>query len=172
LGIASYLLKPIKKSELLQAVAGTLRAGHSPKSHVAGPARESTGPCANYRILLVEDSPVNQKLAVAILSRKGHDVVVANNGLEGLRAFKSQPFDVILMDIQMPEMDGLEATRAIRATEKSNGHRIPIVAMTAHALKGDRERCLNAGMDEYLTKPIHAKRLLDTVQSVVAARKS
>ncbi len=171
LGIASYLLKPVKQSELLQTVAATLRVGHSPKSHVATPTFESTGPGDAYRILLVEDSPVNQKLAVAILSRKGHDVVVANNGLEAVHAFKSQSFDVILMDIQMPEMDGLEATRAIRAAEKSNGHRIPIVAMTAHALKGDRQRCLKAGMDEYLTKPIHAKRLLETIQSV-AARKS
>jgi signal transduction histidine kinase/CheY-like chemotaxis protein len=167
LGIAWYLLKPVKQSDLLKTILRALRDNGPSKSPAAVPARGGASACPAQRILLVEDSPVNQKLAVAILTRKGHDVVVANNGREGLNAFKSRSFDLILMDIQMPEMDGLEATRAIRAAEKPEDTPIPIIAMTAHAMKGDRERCLEAGMDAFLTKPIHAKKLLEAIQSVV-----
>lgn len=119
------------------------------------------------RILLVEDSPVNQKLAATLLRKRGHDVSVANNGREALESLDSQPFDLVLMDIQMPEMDGLEATRAIREKERETGEHIPIIALTAHALEGDRERCLDAGMDNYLAKPIHAKRLLATIEATL-----
>ncbi|MFO0930872.1 MAG: response regulator, partial [Gemmataceae bacterium] len=104
------------------------------------------------RILLAEDNPINVKLAVTLLTRSGHEVTVAGNGLEAVRLAGEGPFDVILMDVQMPEMDGLEATRQIRARER--GRRRPIIAMTAHALQGDRDRCLAAGMDDYLSKPI------------------
>ena len=121
----------------------------------------------SLRILLVEDSLVNQKLAATVLRKHGHDVSLANNGWEALEALGFQTFDLILMDIQMPEMDGLEATRVIRERERATGDHIPIIALTAHALEGDRERCLDAGMDNYLAKPIHAKRLLETIEATL-----
>ena len=107
---------------------------------------------------------VNQRVAQRILQNDGHIVVVAGNGREALAALDKQIFDVVLMDVQMPEMDGLEATAAIRLREKGSGAHIPIIAMTAYAMKGDRERCLAAGMDDYLSKPIHAQVLLDLVE--------
>jgi len=119
------------------------------------------------RILLVEDNPVNRKVAVGILQKRGHRVQTAENGLEALRALETALFDVVLMDIQMPEMDGLQATTAIREMERASGAHLPIVAMTAHAMKGDRELCLAAGMDAYLTKPIMPKALFATLQDVV-----
>jgi PAS domain S-box-containing protein len=119
------------------------------------------------RILVVEDNPVNRKVAVGILQKRGHLVQTAENGLEALRALETGPFDVVLMDIQMPEMDGLQATAAIREMEGTSGAHLPIVAMTAHAMKGDREICLAAGMDAYLTKPIMPKDLIAALHAVV-----
>jgi CheY-like chemotaxis protein len=116
------------------------------------------------RILLAEDSYMNQVLAIGILEREGHFVTVANDGQEAVEAFQAQPFDLILMDVQMPELDGLQATAMIREIEA--GGRIPILAMTAHALTGDRERCLAAGMDGYLAKPIRLKDLVQAVQEL------
>jgi CheY-like chemotaxis protein len=106
------------------------------------------------RVLLAEDNIVNQSLMATVLEKEGHHVLLAADGMEALAAFERQPFDLVLMDVQMPRMDGLEATAAIRATEKDSGKHVPIVAMTAHAMKGDRERCIQAGMDDYLPKPI------------------
>jgi CheY-like chemotaxis protein len=167
LDIASYLLKPVKQSELLEAVVSVLHGeaipGADQEPAVAGMAT-SVSP---LRILLAEDSLVNQKLAVALLERHGHDVRVVNNGREAIAAVESDEFDLILMDVQMPTMDGFEATAAIRAREKDTGRHIPIVAMTAHALKGDREMCLEVGMDEYISKPIRAASLFRTIQRVV-----
>jgi CheY-like chemotaxis protein len=120
------------------------------------------------RILLAEDSLVNQKLAAGLLEKLGHTVVVANHGREAIAAWESDDFDLVLMDVQMPEMDGFEATAAIRAKESRTGSHVPIIAMTAHALKGDRERCLKAGMDDYVAKPIRAQQLFDTIETVVA----
>ncbi len=131
------------------------------------PVTETPTRFDSLRILLVEDSIVNQKLAATLLRKRGHDVSVANNGREALESLESQTFDLVLMDIQMPEMDGLEATRAIRKKEQATGAHIPIIALTAHALDGDRERCLDAGMDNYLAKPIHAKRLLETIEATL-----
>jgi len=111
------------------------------------------------RILLAEDSLLNQKLAVGLLSKWGHTVTVANNGLEAVSAATQQHFDLVLMDIMMPEMNGFEATEAIRRQERERGGRVPIVALTAHALKGDRERCLEAGMDAYVSKPVRQEEL-------------
>ena len=122
----------------------------------------------SLRILLAEDSIVNQKLATALLEKKGHSVVVANNGREALDAWQSDHLDLILMDIQMPEMDGLEAATAIRAKESQADEHTPIIALTAHALTGDRARCIAAGMDEYIAKPIRAGQLFETIQRVVA----
>jgi CheY-like chemotaxis protein len=120
------------------------------------------------KVLVVEDSLVNQKLATALLQKAGHEVRIASNGSEALETLDQEAFDLILMDIQMPEMDGLEATRAIRSREEITGQHIPIVAMTAHALEGDRELFLNAGMDHYISKPIRAKTLLETIQAAMA----
>ena len=108
----------------------------------------------SLQVLLAEDNIVNQSLIAAVLEKEKHHVVLAADGLEALAAFARQPFDLILMDVQMPRMDGFEAAAAIRATEKSSERHVPIVAMTAHAMKGDREHCIRAGMDDYLSKPI------------------
>jgi len=113
---------------------------------------EGRGLCP-LRILLVEDNSINQRVASILLEKRGHTVTVACNGRQAIDLFDEQTFDVILMDVQMPEMDGFEATAAIRTKEKATGQRIPILAMTAHAMKGDKERCLDAGMDGYVTSP-------------------
>ncbi len=166
LGVAAYLLKPIKQSELFDAIALALGVTAAEDEVAAGhDAGELTLP--PLKILLAEDSLVNQKLAVGLLQRHGHQVLVANHGREVLAALESHPVDLILMDIQMPEMDGLEATRAIRSREKRVGGHMPIVAMTAHAMKGDRRRCLEAGMDEYLAKPIRARQLFQVLAAVL-----
>jgi CheY-like chemotaxis protein len=120
-----------------------------------------------FHILLAEDNVVNQKLVARILEKAGHDVVVAVNGREVLAAIDGQRFDLILMDIQMPEMDGLEATRAIRERELTTGEHVPIIAVTAHALTGDKERCLRSGMDGYLSKPINVPALLAAIRQAV-----
>jgi CheY-like chemotaxis protein len=112
------------------------------------------------RILLAEDNAVNQKLAVRLLEKAGHRVTVAFNGLEAIAAVDRDPYDVVFMDVQMPEMDGWEATRRIREREQHSGRHLTIVAMTAHAMKGDRERCLDAGMDDYIAKPLRMEELL------------
>ena len=117
-------------------------------------------------MLLAEDNPVNRELTLRILSKRGHSVVVAANGRQALDALETQAFDLILMDVQMPEMDGLEATAAIRKSEAITGTHIPIIAMTAHAMKGDRERCLGAGMDAYISKPVQAEELLKLAESL------
>jgi CheY-like chemotaxis protein len=116
---------------------------------------------------LAEDSLVNQKLAVSLLEKWGHDVTVVDNGRAAVAAAGSQELDLILMDVQMPEMDGLEATSIIRDKERRTGRHLPIIAMTAHALKGDRERCLEAGMDEYVAKPIHAQQLFNVIETLL-----
>jgi CheY-like chemotaxis protein len=120
------------------------------------------------RILVVEDNPVNQKVACGLLQRQGHTVVVAVNGKEALQTLRDQVFDLVLMDVQMPEMDGIQTTAAIRAGEEGTGRRLPIIALTAQAFQEDRERCLAAGMDGYLAKPVHPQQLLQTVTKVTA----
>ena len=115
-------------------------------------------------ILVAEDSPVNQKLAMTMLKRMGHDVAVAATGSEAIDLWQQKHFDLILMDVQMPEIDGLQATRRIREIEKSLGDHVPIIAMTAHAMQGDRSSCLEAGMDDYIAKPVSRKVLEDVVQ--------
>jgi CheY-like chemotaxis protein len=125
------------------------------------------------RILLAEDNAVNQRLAASLLERRGHKVTIAANGREALTALEGQPFDVVLMDVQMPEMGGFEATAAIRALEaERKAPRLPIIAMTAHAMKGDRERCLAAGMNEYLTKPLDPRQLCALVEQMAGSAAS
>jgi PAS domain S-box-containing protein len=164
MGVAAYLLKPVKQSELLDAVMMALDVTRAEDETVAVPAAEQTPRTRPLRVLLAEDSLVNQKLALGLLKRRGHSVTVANNGKEALAALELEKFDLVIMDVQMPEMDGLEATAAIRAKEKQTGAHLPIIAMTAHAMKGDRERCLAAGMDKYVSKPIRAKHLFDVIE--------
>jgi len=167
LNIARYLVKPVEQSRLFDAIAKCLGPGASPgETDQAG--RKLTGKLPPLRILLVEDSLVNQKLAAALLEKQGHTVQVATNGSEAVTACQTGVFDVVLMDVEMPIMDGLEATEHIREWEKGAQSHLPIVAMTAHARKGDRERCLEAGMDDYISKPIRAQQLLDTLEAVLA----
>jgi two-component system, sensor histidine kinase and response regulator len=126
-------------------------------------------PERTLRVLLVEDNLVNQKVACGLLARHGHEVVVAENGRVALKVLERSDFDVVLMDVQMPEMDGFEATAAIRRSEAGTGRRLPIVALTANALQGDRERCLEAGMDGYVPKPVELRLLLREMAHVLSA---
>ncbi|MHB8972801.1 MAG: response regulator [Pirellulaceae bacterium] len=169
LGVVSYLLKPVKQSELFDAV--TMALGITAADDAKELAMSVVPPMYStaLNVLLAEDSLVNQKLAVGLLEKHGHRVDVVGDGRGALAAVESKRYDVVLMDIQMPEMDGLEATRAIRVRERQRGGHIPIVAMTAHAMKGDRERCLESGMDGYVAKPIRAQELFDTIARVVPA---
>ncbi|MCH5374361.1 MAG: response regulator [Planctomycetes bacterium] len=126
-------------------------------------------PSRKLRVLLAEDSYVNQRLATALLGKQGHEVVVAGNGREAVQLAAADNFDLVLMDVQMPEMDGFEATRQIRQRETETGGHVPIVALTAHAMKGDRERCIEVGMDGYVSKPVRAQELFETMEDVLVA---
>jgi CheY-like chemotaxis protein len=156
LGISAYLLKPVKQSELFDAIVAALGAVAPDEEPEADVARRLRG----LNILLAEDSLVNQKLAIALLERQGHTITVVGNGREALAVVQAQKFDLVLMDVQMPELDGLQAAAAIRRHERSHGGHVPIIAMTAHALRGDRERCIEAGMDDYVSKPIRVEELV------------
>jgi CheY-like chemotaxis protein/HPt (histidine-containing phosphotransfer) domain-containing protein len=166
LGVAMYLTKPVKQLDLWRALMAALgKPAGSTAARAAPAARPKAARC--LRILLAEDNPFNQKLAVRILENRGHTVVVTANGREALDVLQRQPFDLVLMDVQMPEMDGLEATARIRAREKQSGEHVPIIAMTAYAMKGDRERCLDAGMDGYVSKPVRQKELFEAIEGAV-----
>jgi PAS domain S-box-containing protein len=173
LGVAAYLLKPIRQSELREAVARVLGAREQEGAIpliTRFSLQETREPGACLRVLLAEDNLVNQRLAVRLLEKRGHRVVVASTGLEALQALEKESFDLVLMDVQMPEMDGLEATATIREKEKSSGLHQAVVALTAHAMKGDREKCLAAGMDGYLTKPIRPQELDQLLETYAARR--
>jgi CheY-like chemotaxis protein len=159
-----HIMKPMPRSELRDAIMLALTGRAGARHTDSLEAAVQVAAVSPSRILLAEDNTVNQRLAVRILEKAGHAVVVANNGREALAALQAQPFDLVLMDGQMPEMDGFEATRAIRNNELGQGTHIPIIAMTAHAMTGDRERCLLAGMDDYIAKPIHAADLLNLIE--------
>jgi len=167
MGIAPPLLKPVKPSDLQAAIRSALR-GPSPEARprVSAPCpSEAPGRRGEpLRLLLVEDNPTNQKLTVRLLQRRGHHVEVADNGQEAVGMLEGHRFDMVLMDVQMPVMDGMQATAAIRLREAETGGRVPIVAMTAHAMHGYRDRCLAAGMDGYISKPIQADELFDIVE--------
>jgi signal transduction histidine kinase/DNA-binding response OmpR family regulator len=170
LGISAYLVKPIRQNELLEAICRVLRRA-SPKSPAPLVTRHTLREERHRRhILLAEDNPVNQTLAVRLLEKRGYVVTVAANGRSALEALEKDRFDAVLMDVQMPEMDGFEATAAIRRNEKRTGGHIPIIAMTAHALKGDQERCLAAGMDAYISKPIRTSELFAAIEELVNDR--
>ncbi|MGE5324457.1 MAG: response regulator [Actinomycetota bacterium] len=169
LGIAAHLLKPVGYSELLATVRQVMAKERSAAVRRLPPAPQitrQTPAIPQCRVLLVEDNAVNRKVALAMLQRGGHSVAVAENGKEAVRLVQTERFDLILMDIQMPEMDGLEATRMIRQQEAGRGLHVPIIAMTAHALKGDNERFLAAGMDGYIAKPFQQESLLEALARV------
>jgi two-component system, sensor histidine kinase and response regulator len=161
LGIREYLMKPIRQVDLFEAICRTLHTHVPPVS--ARPAA-APPPAHSARILLAEDNVVNQRVAAGLLARRGHVIDIANNGIEALAALEHASYDVILMDIQMPEMGGVEATRAIREREARTGRHTRIVAMTAHAMAGDRERYLAHGMDGYLSKPVDPATLFASVE--------
>jgi CheY-like chemotaxis protein len=166
LGISAYLVKPIRQVELLQGICNVLNLATQKKAPlVTRHTLREAG--SRSRVLLVEDNLVNQTLAVRLLEKRGYIVSVAGDGRQALATLEKKEFDVVLMDVQMPEMDGFEATAAIRETERSTGKHIPIIAMTAHVLKGDEDRCLFAGMDAYLSKPIRTIELFATIEKVL-----
>ncbi|MGI8672733.1 MAG: response regulator, partial [Luteitalea sp.] len=196
LGITAHLTKPVRPRDLAQAIQQALGTGESisaraahiggapPAVAVAAPMPSAEAPATAavteavtagaprrtpLRVLLAEDNAVNQQVAVAMLKKGGHHVFVADNGAHAADAIAREPFDVVLMDVQMPDVNGFEATARVRDRERTTGGRIPIVAMTAHAMTGDRERCLDAGMDGYLTKPITFDALMAAVERYGAA---
>jgi len=166
LGVAAYLTKPVSESELFEAIVTALapkvEKAQLPVLITRHSLRESH---RRLRILLAEDNVVNQKLAARLIEKRGHTVVVVGTGREALAALERGSFDIILMDVQMPEMDGFEATAEIRKQEKTTGQHIPVIAMTAHAMRGDRERCLAAGMDSYVSKPIRPEELFREISA-------
>jgi PAS domain S-box-containing protein len=164
LGIGTYLTKPVKQADLFLALCRAIRGtADAPESRVS-PSISGIEPIQKRHILLAEDNVVNQRVAMGLLHRRGHQVTIAENGLAVLEALAKNTFDVVLMDVQMPEMGGIEATGRIRELECGTGRRLRIIAMTAHAMRGDRERCLAAGMDGYLSKPIEPASLFDAVE--------
>jgi two-component system sensor histidine kinase/response regulator len=172
LGVKVFLTKPVGQSELLDAVIVALGIPtvETLSTHLPSLIKEKSMR-RNLTILLAEDNPVNQKLAIRLLEKTGCQVITASNGREALNQLQQSrpvPFDLVLMDIQMPEMDGLEATAAIRDAEKSSGRHLPIIAMTANAMRGDRERYLGGGMDGYISKPIDPRGLFAEIDRCLA----
>jgi PAS domain S-box-containing protein len=167
MGIAAYLTKPVRQWELHEAIHGVLglklqkTPGHELITRLSLDEMRK-----HLRVLLAEDNAINRELTVRTLSKRGHTVLIATNGREALQVLETQSVDLVLMDVQMPEMDGFEATAAIRQKERTTGAHLKIIAMTAHALKGDRERCLAAGMDGYLSKPVQAEELLTVAEGM------
>ncbi|HEV2617193.1 MAG TPA: response regulator [Candidatus Acidoferrales bacterium] len=165
-GLAGFLTKPVQPSELLDAILGAMsKTGRIPSvaEDVQSPRQvSSTG--GGMRILLAEDNLVNRQLATRLLEKRGYTVLIAKNGVEAVAAVEHEEIDLVLMDVQMPEMDGLEAIRSIRATEKVSGRHLPIVSLTAHVMKGDREKCIEAGADDYIPKPIQAPSLFAAIE--------
>jgi len=167
LGIASYLTKPVRQSILLDALLAMLAGSNRPIEHPALVTRHTINEAhRSLRILVAEDNAVNRMLVTALLGKRGHTVVNAANGREAIAALSEGTFDIVLMDVQMPDMDGLETTVLIRKSEVTTGLHVPIIALTAHAMKGDREICLAAGMDGYLSKPIDVNELFALIESL------
>jgi two-component system sensor histidine kinase/response regulator len=173
LGIDAYLTKPVKHSELCSAMLTVLgkRAAGETEDEMLVTRHSLRERRARLKTLLVEDNPVNQRLTAKLMDRLGHEVVIVNNGKEALEEFEHDDFHLVLMDVQMPVMDGIEATIAIREKERQKGEgHVPIIAMTAHAMSGDMERCLAAGMDGYISKPISAENFFKTISAFVPER--
>jgi PAS domain S-box-containing protein len=168
LGLAACLPKPVRQADLYKTLAIVLGGAAPSAKRVEASAEVAPLTPRRLRILLAEDNPINQNLAVRLLAKAGHDVFLAANGREAVAALEDQSFDLVLMDLQMPEMDGLEATTAIRARERETGTHVPIIAMTAFAMTGDKEKCLEAGMDSYISKPVRARELFDTINQIAS----
>jgi CheY-like chemotaxis protein len=170
LGIDACMTKPVRQSELSELVRTVLdRAPSRQHNPIQATHDLPTRPPRPLKILLAEDNPVNQKLGQRLLEKRGHTVLLAENGRQALAALSNGSFDLLLMDLQMPEMDGIKATAEIRRMEQLTHYHLPIIAMTAHAMKGDRERCLDAGMDGYVTKPLNPKELWDEMDRLLTS---
>jgi CheY-like chemotaxis protein len=165
IGVAAYLVKPVRQAALRDAVLAALDASRRPVEKAAPAAAAPAGPA--LRILLAEDNVVNQRVAMGLLTKAGHTVTLAENGKLALDAMDRATFDLVLMDMQMPEMSGADAIAAIRERERRTGGHVPIIALTAHAMKGDRERCLDAGADDYLSKPVIPSALYERIAATV-----
>jgi signal transduction histidine kinase/CheY-like chemotaxis protein len=164
LGVAEYGIKPVSRQELLRLVMKSLgKKGSYPNPAAQAPEAQPGSAVEPLHILLAEDNIFNQKVAVGLLQKFGHRITIANNGREAVDLCSREQFDLIFMDIQMPVMDGFEATQLLRAQQERSGIRTPIIAVTAHAMQGDRERCLASGMDDYISKPISRKELADVI---------
>jgi two-component system sensor histidine kinase/response regulator len=179
LGAEAYLIKPVRRRELKETILRIL-AQHPPASVPVVSWRDSVRGLAKQlrpdlggplHVLVAEDNIINQRYALEVLEKQGYSTVVVGNGREALLALERETFDLVLMDVQMPEMDGFEATSSIRARERFTGKRIPIIAMTAHAMSGDRDKCMAAGMDAYVPKPIRSAELFDTISSLTSPRR-
>ena len=168
LGVHSYIVKPVRHDELLASLLQAL--GKSQTGQLISKPSNQSLPKLSLRVLLAEDNPVNQEVVSALLQEMGCSVVVAGNGIEALAAVQRTRFDLVFMDVQMPEMNGLDATISIRKWEQSAGFRTPIIAMTAHALRSDMEHCTQAGMDDYITKPVNAQRISQAIQHAIATK--
>jgi CheY-like chemotaxis protein/HPt (histidine-containing phosphotransfer) domain-containing protein len=171
------VVKPVRPAKLLDIlgqigaiVAGPVNDAVPESAETSGEVRKDTSSDKQLRILLAEDNPINQKLALAVLKKKGWETVPVMDGREALTKLETEQFDLVLMDVQMPVMDGYEATKQIRNIEKTTGTHMPIIAMTAHAMRGDREKCLEAGMDDYVSKPMKAVELFAAVDRVLACK--
>jgi CheY-like chemotaxis protein len=171
LGVKAYLTKPVRQSVLLDAVLAVLHGTDTAMEDFPLVTRHTIGEMQRgLNVLLAEDNAVNARLVMATLLKHGHNVQMVENGRQAVDAALKGEFDVVLMDVQMPEMDGMEATAAIRSTEAGSDRHLPIVALTAHAMTGDKEACLKAGMDYYLSKPIHVKELLALLEGISSGR--
>jgi len=167
-GVAAWLNKPVREGQLMEAIQSVIQPAPAPRRPVEDqerPAGRTTE--AGLHVLIAEDHVVNQVLARRLMEKAGHRVTVTRNGREAVEAVEADSFDLVLMDVQMPEMDGFEATAAIRKHGEATGRRVPIIAMTAHAMKGDEEKCLAAGMDAYVSKPIDPLKLAEAMESAL-----
>jgi CheY-like chemotaxis protein len=170
LGIAAYLIKPVTQSDLFDKIVLLLQRDETKTATpTTSPDAAAAAQGRPLRLLLAEDNPVNQKLAIRLLEKRGHHVTVAGNGVEALRELDGGTFDAVLMDVQMPELGGFETTAEIRRREHGTGRRLPVIAMTAHAMKGDRDRCHAAGMDGYVAKPIQPRELFAELERLLPA---
>jgi CheY-like chemotaxis protein len=165
-GITCSLTKPVRQAVLLEAMRSALGRVEQKRSSAATPVPDAGAVGRSLRVLLAEDNPVNQLVAIRLLEKQGHTVVTVGNGHLAVATAQRDAFDLVLMDVQMPEMGGLEASALIRLAEAETGRHVPIVALTAHAMNGDREACLAAGMDGHLPKPIRAKELVALLESL------
>jgi CheY-like chemotaxis protein/HPt (histidine-containing phosphotransfer) domain-containing protein len=169
LGITHYLTKPVDQRDLLNAFRRALAGQQAARPALPASMLPIDLPERRLHVLLAEDNPVNQRLAASLIQRRGHKVTIVGNGRDAVDAVADQRFDVVLMDVQMPEMGGFEATGIIRARERESGSHMPIIAITAHVMKGDRERCLEAGMDDYITKPFDSRNLCRVIEEAAGS---